>query len=134
MDIIEALADIERSNETELDFIYRIELRDRTKYIMERDNVSEEIARARANRWLQDETGSMQLELIPSEETVRHYRVEYTRFDQKPEDDYGEALIRVRGKLYSWKSTNSVLAEIIRNDHDKRCDKVVVFIEMNRIS
>lgn len=118
-----------RPDETELDFIYRKELRARTRLIKERDQVSTNRAQLIARKWIADEIENTQLDLLPDSREPRYYRAEYIRQGHSVHDDYYVANLKVHGKLYNWQSTNEVLAEIIRNKIDNRCERVVVIIE-----
>lgn len=114
---------------TETEFIYRLELDQRTRDIAARDGIEWNVARAIAARWIADETGSSQLDLLPQTIKTRYYRVEYIRFNHSIAREYYTVEFKSGGKLHQWQSTNRVLAEIVRSDVDEDCKQVVRFYE-----
>ncbi|MEE9333665.1 MAG: hypothetical protein V3U65_06200 [Granulosicoccaceae bacterium] len=111
----------------ELEFIRVAETTRRTNLIMERDEVSKEVAHERAKLWISSETEQTQLTL-PLEPTPPNvYRVYYRRYNDDIKSEYRLLNVVVKGVLHSWQSTNTVLADIIRNRFDKQCGHVVTF-------
>lgn len=65
---------------------------------------------------------------MPLESTVKNvYRVYYRRFGDKPGSDYRLLDAVVKGVLYDWPSTHTILTEIIRDRLDQECEYVVTF-------
>lgn len=114
-------------DEDELEFIRGVEINRRTKMIMKRDGVSETVARDMACEWILSETGQTQLNLPIDPINKNVYRVYYRRFQDDHYSDYRILDVVAKGVLYSWHSTNDVLADIIRDRFDDQCDHVVVF-------
>lgn len=127
MNAPKARTDKKRRDENELEFILATETNRRTRMIMKRDNISEELARSKACEWILSETGNSQLDL-PIDLIDRHvYRVYYRRFNDDRHSEYRELNVVAKGVLHSWLSTNEILADIIRDRFDDKCDHVVVF-------
>lgn len=127
MEASEDRNDKKKRDEDELDFIRAIELRRRTNILMEKESLSREDARNKAAKWILSETGQKQLPL-PLESPVKNvYRVYYRRFGDKRGSDYWLLDAVVNGVLYDWVSTHTILAEIIRDRLDPKCETVVTF-------
>lgn len=124
-DMIES--DNNERDKDELDSIRVAEINRRTQLIMERDNISREEAHVKATEWISSDIGVVQLPLPIDPAISNVYRVYYRRLHDSHESEYRLLNAVVKGKLYDWPSTHTVLADIIRNRFDKLCDFVVVF-------
>lgn len=111
----------------ELEFIRVAETTRRTNLIMQRDNVSRDVAHDMAKQWISSETEQTQLTLPLEPPPPNVYLVYYRRYGDDIKSEYRLLNVVVKGVLHSWQSSYSVLSDIIRNRFDKECDHVVTF-------
>jgi hypothetical protein len=111
----------------ELEFLRIAEINHRTRLLMERDNLSYDEAHEIAKEWISSEIGQTQLTLPIEPVDQNVYRIYYRRLLDERDADYHLVNVVAKGKLYDWRSTNAILADIIRDRHDELCDIVVTF-------